>query len=212
MADHEVSWHAMTMRDPSGATGDVRTETGISQPLAILAGPAMAVAFVGGTALASVTGQPVHWTEQGFNDLGSVLHASIITGSLLGIVFLWPVWTDASHVVQRGGIILFGIALSMMVGVNAAEIAYEDLPVAAEFLGLGFLFVLPFAWLVHGIGDVAAGYRQRGFASLMLWLVYFSVWVYSFQMGSVTVLVGFIWLTLASAWALVQFASIRGNE
>lgn len=202
----------MTTRESSGNAGGVRTETGTARSVALLAGPAMAVAFVGGTVLASVTGQPVTWTEQGFNDLGSVLHGSIIVGSLLGLGFLWPAWMAASHTVQRGGIGLFGIALSMMVGVNAAEIAYEDLPVAAEFLGLGFLFVLPVAWLVHGIGDVAAGHRKPGAASLLLWLGYFSVWVYSFQMGTVTALVGFIWLALVSTWALLQFRSIRGQS
>lgn len=170
----------------------------------------MAVAFVGGTVLASAMGPSVQWAEHGFNELGSILHGSVIVGSLFGMVFLWPVWEDATHVVQRAGIGLFGLALSMMVGVNAAEIAYAELPVAAEFLGLGFLFVLPLALVVHGIGDVVAGVRRRGFAVLVVWIGYFSAWVYSFQIRTVTVLIGFVWFAFVSAWALVQYASLRG--
>lgn len=82
--------------------------------------------------------------------LGPILQASIILGSLLGLGILWPLRTSATHRGKRSGLGLSTIALLALARVNAAKIAYAELPVAVELLGLVFLFVLPVAWLVNG--------------------------------------------------------------
>ena len=67
----------------------------------------------------------------------------MIVGSLLGIVFLGSVWSDAEHRIQRADIGLFGIALLMMTLVNAIEMAFAEFPEPAGILGVrGFMIGL----------------------------------------------------------------------
>lgn len=202
----------MTARDPE--TTAIEQPSGwTSRRLALLAGPAMGVAFVGGTILAGVLAPSVQWTEHGFGELGDLLHGSILLGSLLGVVFLRRVWDDADHIVQRVGTGLIAIALLMMATVNAVDLLVAQFPEPAGILGiLGFMFGMPVAILVHGLGDVVTGLRRRGLASLVLGLGYCGGLWYGFQTREITVLLGFVWLALISAWALVQYTSLRGDR
>lgn len=199
----------MTTREPEPAAVDGASERG-KRRVARQAGPAAGIAFVGGTLLAAALTPSVQWIEQPFNALGVVLHLSVIVGSVLGIVFLWSVWNDADHRIQRVGIGLFGIALLMMALVNAIEVAFAEFPEPAGILGvLGFMIGIPVALLVSCIGDVVAGFRWRGVTSLGIWIVYFAFWVYGFQIRALPVLIGFVWLVCISAWMLVQYVSLR---
>lgn len=202
----------MTARDPE--TTAIEQPSGwTSRRLALLAGPAMGVAFVGGTILAGVLAPSVQWTEHGFGELGDLLHGSILLGSLLGVVFLRRVWDDADHIVQRVGTGLIAIALLMMATVNAVDLLVAQFPEPAGILGiLGFMFGMPVAILVHSLGDVVTGLRRRGLASLVLGLGYCGGLWYGFQTREITVLLGFVWLALISAWALVQYMSLRGDR
>lgn len=168
----------------------------------------MAITFVGGAILAGLLNPSVRWTVDGLDALGSALFTGVVIGGLLGLVFLWPVWDATTHRIQRVGIGLFAISLAMMVGVNALELVLARLPPAAELLGFGFLVGVPLALLVHGIGDVSADRRRRGFVTLGLWIAYMLGWVYGFQTRSVPVLLGVAWLVLISGWALVQYHSL----
>lgn len=188
--------------------GDVAVHGVTQKRMALLAGPAMAITFVGGTILAAITLPSIQWTETPLGELGVILYLTVIVGSLLGLLFLRPVWLDASHTIQRIGVGLFALALAMMVGVNAFEAVFTPIPAPAEVLGLGYLLVLPVAYLVHGLGDVVAGNRRRGGITLTLWVGYFLSWFYSFQSREVTVLIGFLWLVFVSAWAVVQYVSL----
>lgn len=202
----------MTTRDPE-TTALERSSDWTSRRLALLAGPAMGLAFVGGTVLAGVLAPSVQWTEHGFGELGDILHGSILLGSLLGVVFLWRVWDDADHIVRRVGTGLVGLALLMMAAVNAVEIVFTPFPEPAGILGvLGFMFGMPVAMLAFGLGDIVAGHRRRGLASLILGLAYFGGLWYSAQTREITVLLGFGWLVLISVWALVQYRSLRGDS
>jgi hypothetical protein len=199
----------MTVNEPESAAVEESRARGV-QRVSLLAGPTAGIAFVGGTLLAVVLAPSVDWTVQPFDALGISLHLGVIVGSLLGIVFLWSVWRDAEHRIQRAGIGLFGFALLMMALVNAVEVAFTAFPESAGILGvLGFMIGIPSAMLVSGIGDVVAGFRRRGFASFGLWIVYFAFWVYGFQTRALPVVIGFVWLVCISTWMLVQYASLR---
>lgn len=204
----------MTVTD-SDSTATERI-TGLSpRRNATLAGPAAAAAFVGGTILAGLlTGTA--WSEQPFDALGVVLHASVVVGGVLGLVFLRSLWAAADHPVRRGGIGLFAFALTAMAVVNGATVVTSTLPDPLGFLGfLGFMVSVPLALFVSGVGDVLAGTRARGLASLALGVAFVSGIVrpelYGAEVGELTALLGLVWLSLLSAWLVLQYASLDGQ-
>lgn len=199
----------MTARPPGSATPERATDAN-QRRAALLIGPVAGAVLVGGTLLAAVLTAPGAWSERAFGDLGLGLHASLIVGSVLGVLFLWPVWESTDNAVQRGGVALFGIALVMMTLVNALAGAFADPPDVAGVLGVvGFMAGVPLAMLVYGVGDLVAGLRRRGLASLVLGAGYFGGHWYGSQAGELTALLGLGWLVLIAAWLLVQYLSLR---
>lgn len=199
----------MTVRDPGTATPDAGVGP-LPRRVALLAGPAAAAVLVAGTLLAFALTPSTASPETAFDELGLLLHASVVVGGLLGITFVRVVWNDADHLVQRLGVGLFGLALLLMVLVNLLGVAVADPPDAAGLLGvLGFMIGIPVAMLVAGVGDLVAGHRWRGLGSLVLGAAYFGGHPYGASAGTLTALLGLAWLVLLSTWLLMQYASLR---
>lgn len=201
----------MTTRDPR-ATASERSSGWTPRRAALLAGPLEAIVLVGGILLAAYVFSPTSafdWTGD-LDQFGVLRHYSIALGSLLGMAFLWPVWTDATTRLQRVGVIIFAIALSITAGANAFAAAGIR---AGDWAIIGLVLLFPVALLVSGSGDVDAGYRQRGGTSLLLGGLYIvNVWLLlpkapAPQGYELTFYVGSF--VLVSIWALVMYVSLR---
>lgn len=199
----------MTTRDP-GATATDRPRSLTLRRGALLAGPAKAVVLIGGISLAAYVLSPApsfRWIGGGFSQFGVVRHYSIALGGLLGLVFLWPVWAEATTRMQRVGIGLFGIAWLITAGANTLAVAGIR---AGAWAILGLILLFPLALLIYGGGDIRAGHRQRGSASLLLGIVYLGMVIVSLGVVSGYELVYYVSaFALVSVWALVMYLSLR---
>lgn len=200
----------MTTRDLD-ATATDRRRRWAPRRIALLAGPAATIVLIGGILLAAYVFSPAsnfQWTGD-LDQFGILRHYSIALGGLLGLVFLWPVWTDAGSHLQRAGIGIFAIGLGITVSANALAAAEIR---AGDWAILGLVLLFPVALLVHGLGDVSAGYRRRGGISFLLGVLYSAnIWLLFpaspapqgyelvFYVGS---------FVLVSAWIVVMAVSL----
>lgn len=160
----------MTTRDPEATPTDRASDWAVRR-MALLAGPAEAVVLISGILLAAYVFTPVSsfdWMGE-LEQFGILRHYSIALGSLLGLVFLWPLWTETSNTVQRVGIGLLGLGFVITGGANAmATVGIR----AGGWAVIGILLLFPLALLVFGSGDMYAEMRRRGSKSLLLGLAY----------------------------------------
>lgn len=166
----------MTTRDPEATATDQPTDW-TPRRLALLAGPAEAVILVGGLLLAAYVFSPIpsfDWTGD-LDQFGVPRHYNIALGGLLGLVFLWSVWAEATTRLQRAGVIAFAIGFVITASANA--LAGSGIR-AGDWAVIGFVLLFPVALLVYGSGAVFAGHRQCGSTSLLLGGLYLiNVWL-----------------------------------
>lgn len=160
----------MTTRDPE-ATATDRASGWSPRRIALLSGAAEAIVLVGGILLAAYVFTPTQsfsWTGD-LSQFGELRHHSIALGGLLSLLFLWPVWADATNRLQRFGVGVFGVAWIITASANALAAAGAE---AGEWAVIGLILLYPVALLIYGGGDVYAGHRQRGSISLLLGVAY----------------------------------------
>lgn len=199
----------MTTRDPE-ATATDRPHGWTPRRWALLAGPAEAVILLGGILLAAYVLSPTssfRWIGGDFSQFGVLRHYSIALGGLLGLVFLWPVWTEATNRVQRVGIGLYSIGWLITAGANAAATAGIR---AGDWAILGLILLFPLALLVYGGGDIRAGHRQRGRASLLFGIVYLGIVLIPLFVASGYELISYAsGFVLVSVWAVMMYVTLR---
>lgn len=153
-------------------------------------------------------------TTNALSDLGAageptapLFNGGLILGGVLGIAFSGRVWLAATNAARRLGVALFAVGFVnlALVGVFALP-ADPHTPVAVAFF-LSFTYGL----FVHGSGDVLAGDRRRGLASIWLAVVHLTGWLVfaaaPFDGLAIPELVGSA--TLAG-WVLLTFRAVRG--
>lgn len=201
----------MTTRDPE-ATATERSVAGGPRRLSLLAGPAEAIVLVGGILLGAYVFSPTQsfdWAGD-LEQFGLLRHQSLALWGLLGLVFLWPVWENATNRLQRAGSALFGIGFVITAGANALAAAGTR---AGDWAIIGLVLLFPLALLLYGSGDLSAGRRQRGGTSLFLGGLYLvNLWLLlplppAPQWYTIISYVGSF--VLVTAWAVLLYLSLR---
>lgn len=199
----------MTTHNPE-ATATDRPRGWTPRRLALLAGPAEALVLIGGILLAAYVLSPTlsfRWIGGDFSQFGVLRHYSIALGGLLGLVFLWPVWAEATNRIQRAGLSLFGIAWLITAGANA--LAAAGIRVGGWAI-LGLILLFPLALLAYGGGDIRAGHRQRGSASLLFGILYLGMVIISLGVVSGYELVYYVSaFVLVSVWTVMMYVALR---
>lgn len=201
----------MTAQTPE-ATPPERPHDRTPRRAALLAGPAQALVLVGGMLLAAYVFTPTtsfSWTGE-VSQFGELRHLSIALGGLLGLVFLWPVWQNATSRLQHFGIGVFAIAWLITGGANALAVAGIRVGDWAVF---GLILLFPLALLIYGGGDVYAGNRRRGSMSLLLGGLYaLNVWLLLPLAPAPDgyALIGYVGsFVLVAVWALLMYLMLR---
>lgn len=197
----------------SEATPPERPHDRTPRRAALLAGPAQALVLLGGILLAAYVFTPTasfSWRGE-VSQFGELRHQSIALGGLLGLVFLWPVWQNATNRLQHFGIGVFAIAWLITGGANALAVAGIGVGDWAVF---GLILLFPFALLIYGGGDIyAGGNRRRGSMSLLLGGLYvLNVWLllpFPPAPGGYA-LIGYVGsFVLVATWALLMYLMLR---
>lgn len=186
----------------AGSTGSSETWDWTGRRLALLAGPTAAIVLVGGILLAAYVFTPTpsfDWMGE-LEQFGVLRHYSIAIGCLLGLIFLWPVWTDAVNTFQRLAVGLFGLGFVITGGANAMAAAGVR---AGDWAIVGLLLLFPLTLLLYGSGDVSAEARQRGGKSLLLGVAYLLILGLLFAVYQLVSYVGAF--VVLPAWAVAMY-------
>lgn len=195
-------------REMGGADGAGRTADWTPRQLARLSGPAEAIVLIVGILLAAYVFTPTssfNWVGE-LEQFGVLRHYSIALGCLLGVVFLWPVWEDATSIVQQVGIGLLGLGLVITGGANGMGAVGIR---AGDWAILGIILLFPLAFLIYGGGDVRAGARQRGAKSLFLGLAYIGNIALGFAGYQLVSYVGSF--VIISIWAVMMYLELQSQ-
>lgn len=147
------------------------------------------IVALGSLMLATVVASPESFTWRGraLSDMGRygaetfwLFNGGLILGGLFGLPFAWSRWSESRHVLERLGVVFLALAVGGMIGVGVFFIEHtafylsQDLhfPAALTFFGLA-----PFAQWLYGTGQVLAGDRVPGLASIWLGIVHPLTWL-----------------------------------
>jgi hypothetical membrane protein len=177
-------------------------------------GPGLAGLWIIGVLISTFMFPSFIWTKNTFAEIGRsggaaafVFDFSVVTGSLLGLLFLIRTWQHAINNFQKTGIALLA-ALFFLTGIAQLGLGNPWL----EVFALSFIFLLLPAFALIGSGDVLAGHPRRGIVTFWLGIVHSLSW----QILSVTLefsssIPTFISFFLISIWTFLQFFAMRGN-
>ncbi|WP_255193837.1 DUF998 domain-containing protein [Natronobeatus ordinarius] len=151
-------------------------------------GIAAAVITLGSIALATFLALPetFTWSERALSDMGRygaetfwLFNGGLVAGGMIGLPFIWLLWTAARNVLERVGTALFAAGLVGMAFVGVFFLEHTewyletDLHVPAAALTFGSV---PIAQLVLGAGAIRAGERNWGRLTVLFGLAHVVVW------------------------------------
>jgi hypothetical protein len=184
------------------------TKTGVvkrlrtPQQLARLLGPTTLLTFVVGFVLAAYVFTPTatfDWTGE-LEQFGILRHYGLAIGCLFGLVFLWPVWNEATGRGQQVGLVLLGLGFLISGIANAmATVGIR----AGDWAIIGIVLCFPLGLLVYGGGALYQGERQHGGKSLLIGVVYLLVFGGLFVGYQLLSYVGM--LVTVGVWATVVY-------
>jgi len=134
--------------------------------------------------LATILSPSFSWTANDLSNLGAstdvatpltiaLFNGGLISGGLVGVAFTGALWIGSQHLVERLGAIPFALTVLTMAGVGVFPQFHPlHFPVAVSF----FLLVSVTCW-VYGAGNLLAGARRRGVATIGLGVLNLGVWV-----------------------------------
>lgn len=157
---------------------------------AVYCGLLAPVLSLGLLALSTVVAPPSEFTWQSYalSDMGRpdartflVFNAGLISGGLVGLPFVWPLWSRARNHAERGGAALLLVSL-----VGLALVGVFHLPHDLHGLTALLFFVTgPFTHWLYGTGQALAGDVRLGLVSIWFgvghvmgwtgWLLYLSL-------------------------------------
>jgi hypothetical membrane protein len=120
------------------------------------------------------------WTGTSISHMGGegkpaafVLNYGLILAGLLGIPFVWRLWTETGHVFQKVGALLFALSVVGMGGVGVFPLPSDNHGLVAITHFAGYTFGL---W-VYGTGTALLGRVRWGLATIWLGLAHVLAWV-----------------------------------
>jgi hypothetical membrane protein len=120
------------------------------------------------------------WTGTSISHMGGagkpaafVLNFGLIAAGLLGIPFVWRLWTETDHGFEKAGTLLFAVSLVGMIGVGVFPLPSPNHgPVAITH----FVAYTVGLW-VYGTGSALAGRVRWGLATVWLGIGHVLAWV-----------------------------------
>ncbi len=146
------------------------------------------VVTLGAIVLATILATPetFTWHARSLSDMGRVgtrtfwlFNGGLIVGGLLGVPFVWGLWSTARNGLERVGTALVGIALAGIVGVGVFFLGHTDyyLETGLHFVAaMTFFGVAPVAQWLYGTGLLLAGDVRLGALSFWLGNVHAAGW------------------------------------
>lgn len=184
--------------------------------LARFAGPlSIAVAFLG-ILLAALLSPTFAWTGNALSDLGArgeptapIFNGALIAAGILGVPFVWRVWTATDTALQRAGVALLAASMVALAGVGVFPLpTREHGTVAVAFFGL-----FTYGFFVHGTGDVLAGDTRRGLASIWFGVAHPTAWLlWVLVRGGGIAVPELAGAALFAGWVIVQYRALSDAE
>lgn len=171
-------------------------------------GPATLLVFIAGFVLASYVVTPTatfDWTGE-LEQFGILRHYGLAIGCLFGLIFLWPVWDEASGWGERAGLGLLG--LGFLISGVANGMATVGIR-AGDWAIIGILLGFPLGLLTYGGGAIYQGGRRHGGKSLLLGVLYLLMFGVLFAGYQLLSYVGMF--LIVGIWAAVVYLDLESR-
>jgi hypothetical membrane protein len=153
------------------------------------AGVGVPIITVGTILLATTLSPGFEWTVNALSHLGALeseeaaagvatgltrllFNGGLIVGGLAGLGFAGAVWLGSRHLVERLGAVVLGLSLLSLAGVGA----FPDGTALHFSVAIGHYLLFTVAFWLYGTGNVLAGDRVRGGATILLGFVHLGGW------------------------------------
>lgn len=196
------------------------------------AGVAAPIVAVGAILLATFVATPgtFTWKTRALSDMGRpgtrtflLFNGGLVLGGVLGVPFVWYLWTEARGYLQEAGTIALAGSVLGMIGVGVFFLEHTTYYLDASLHGLAAVttFTLaPFAGLLYGAGAARRGRRRiaawsvaSGALQLFGWVAWFAYleWWAPFPSAWFAV-PEFLAAVCLGGWILRLAASARRDE
>lgn len=151
--------------------------------IGVWAGIGVPIWTLGTILLATLLSPSFDWTVNALSNLGAetdvatpvtvlVFNGGLFTGGLAGVAFAVALYRHGSHVLERLGGVVYGISVLAMAGVGVFP---QDQPLHFP-MAAGFYLLFTVAFWCYGAGNVLAGERVRGGATILLGVGHLAMW------------------------------------
>jgi len=148
-------------------------------------GVGAALVPMGAILVATLFSPAFSWTGDALSNLGGaadpaanattilLFNGGLVVGGLLGVGFVYVLFARAAHAAERAGAVAFGLAMIALALVGVfPQGRPPHFPAAVSF----YLLLSVGLWL-YGMGNLFAGERERGLATMLLGVVNIAAWV-----------------------------------
>ncbi|WP_408958978.1 DUF998 domain-containing protein [Natrinema sp. 74] len=161
-----------------------------SKRIATYCGVVGPVLALGAIVLATLLAPPetFTWADRSLSDMGRygaptfpVFNGGLILGGLVGLPFVWRLWTASRNALERLGIVLLAVAVVGMIGVGVFFLEHTAVYLETSLHGFAALTVFgvaPFASWVYGTGAALAGDGRLAVASFWVGNVHPVAWLF----------------------------------